>query len=141
MMEEKNIIPGNVIEKSPKNSGLGRASNAIPSLISPGKCSKTVTDPGFRVGYFVFPGLWECTSDRAKTICGTLLYVYGVHAPVLFPHPRAMELASPPPGCKLFFSDPLSPTLARSSQAEVDGSPRYEEAVTCCHSTSEQQNH
>lgn len=110
-MEEKNIIPGNVIEKSPKNSGLGRASNAIPSLISPGKCSKMVTDPGFRVGCFVFPGLWECTSDRAKTICGTLLYVYGAHAPFLFPHPRAMELASPPPGVSCSSLIPCPPHL------------------------------
>ena len=42
---------------------------------------------------------------------------------------------------RVILYDPLSPTLARPSQAEADGSPRYEEAVTCCHNTSEQQNH
>lgn len=57
-MGEKDNIPGIIIEKSPKNSGLGKASHAFPSLISPGKCSKIVMDPGFRIRYFVFPGLW-----------------------------------------------------------------------------------
>lgn len=54
-MGEKNNIPGIIIEKSPKNSGLGKASHAVPSLISPGKCSKIVMDSR---KYKLFPGLW-----------------------------------------------------------------------------------
>ena len=37
---------------------------------------------GFRVRYFVVPGLWGHRSDMANT---THRCIHGVHAPILFP--------------------------------------------------------
>lgn len=82
-------------------------------------------------------------SDLANATHGTLLCDHGVHGPILLPPlllSHGISQLTPLGGSDSLLASPR-PTVTCPCQAEVDGSPRYEEAVTCCLRTPEQQNH
>lgn len=135
---KKKIIPGIVIEKPLWNPGQGKASKSSPSLIPQERVARQL-GPGFRVRYPVCPGPWEQSGDVAMP--GTPLCSQGA-GPCSTPSPALVPTNRPsqPPGGSHSSLNP-HPTLARPARVEVDGSPRCEEAVTCCHCAPEQQNH